>query len=249
LFAGADKLAGLGLIEHVYYLVLILMGLTSAVFLFGVLPSAATYEGTLLGGTLKLGGAVVGAALVVVGGHLFVPKTFTFPFTVYVHGRAGPQDIVLRNSGRVVLKLGAEPRSAPIGESGQAYFPAIPANFRGQEVSAWVESDTYESVDAGAGHRLIPPSIELAVQKKTLHYPLGGTVSDEAGNPLSGVTVTLPEYHVEEATNDQGRFDLEVVADGQRRVDLMAQKHGYQTLHLSPTLGDKGVNFSLKRAN
>ena len=37
----AEKLAPFGLIERLYYLVLVLMGLTAAVFLFGVLPSKA----------------------------------------------------------------------------------------------------------------------------------------------------------------------------------------------------------------
>jgi hypothetical protein len=40
---------------------------------------------------------------------------------------------------------------------------------------------------------------------------------------------------------------LQVVAEGQRIVELVAQKPGFQILHLSPTLGDPGVNFSLKR--
>src|SRR5580700_2682073 len=88
--AKAQTLSGLGLTEHVYYLVLVPMGLTAAVFLFGVIPSTATFEGKLLGGTLRLGGAVVGAALVVVGGYYFVPSGFTFPLTVYVYGQDGP---------------------------------------------------------------------------------------------------------------------------------------------------------------
>src|SRR5580658_3720888 len=79
----AEKLTALGLTDHVYYLVLVLMGLTAAVFLFGVIPSSASYEGTVLGGTLKLGGPVVGAALVVVGGYFFIPKASTFPLTAY----------------------------------------------------------------------------------------------------------------------------------------------------------------------
>src|SRR5271165_158465 len=77
----AERLASFGLIERLYYLVLVLMGLTAAVFLFGVLPSKAEYEGKLLGGTLKLSGAVVGAALVVVGGYYFAPNAPTFPLT------------------------------------------------------------------------------------------------------------------------------------------------------------------------
>jgi len=247
LIVNADKLIRLGMTEQIYYLVLVLMGVAVAVVLFRVLPSSAAYEGTLLGGTLKLSGPIVGAALVVVGGYVFMPRTFTFPLTVYVHGKGGPQDVVLRNSGRAVLELGPERRVEPIGDNGQAYFPAIPASFRGQEVPAWVESGTYESADPGAKHRLENASFYLVVRRKVLHYSLGGTVSDLAGNPLAGVRVMLPEFHVEGQTNDQGRFDLQVVAEGQRIVELVAQKPGFQILHLSPTLGDPGVNFSLKR--
>jgi hypothetical protein len=253
LIFNADKLAGLGLIEHLYYLVLVLMGLAAAVFLFGVLPSSATYEGTLLGGTLKLGGPIVGAALVVVGGYFFLPKPSTFPLTVYVHGEGGPQDIVLRNSGRVVIELGPEPQVKPIEQNGQAYFPAVPVNFRGQEVPAWVESDTYESADPKAKRRLEGSTLSLVVQRKILHYQLGGTVSDADGNPLADVRIVLPEFKVEGKTvegktDDVGRFDLQVVAEGQRIVELTAEKHGYQTVRLSPTLGDPGVNFSLRKA-
>jgi hypothetical protein len=247
LIANADKLTGLGLIEYVYYFVLVLMGLTAGVFMFGVIPSSANYEGTVLGGPLRLSGAIVAAALVVVGGYFFVPKTSTFPLTVYVHGERGPQDLVLRNSGRVMLELGPEPRVEPIGENGQAYFPAIPANFRGQTVPAWVESETYESVDPRAKQRLDGTTLHLVVQRKILHYKLGGTVLGPDGNPLSEVRVVLPEYHIEGQTNDEGRFELQVVAEGQRIVELVAQKQGYQTEHLSPTLGDPGITFSLKR--
>ena len=174
LIVNADKLTGLGLIEHVYYPALVLLGLAAAAFLFGVLPSSATYEGTVLGGTLKLGGAIVGAALVVAGAYFFLPEAPTFPLTVYVHGEGGPQDLVLRNSGRVMLELGPDARVEPIGENGQAYFPAIPASFRGQEVPAWVESETYESVDSRAKQRLDSTTLYLAVRKKIMHYLLGG---------------------------------------------------------------------------
>ena len=174
----ADKLARLGLTEHVYYLVLVLMGLSAAVFLFGVIPSSASYKGKVLGGELRLTGAVVGFGLVVLGGCFFVRKTFTFPLTVYVQGEKGPQDVVLRNTGRVMLELGPERRGEPIGDNGQAFFPAVPANFRGQEVSAWVESEAYESVNPQVKKQLDGTSLHLVVRRKILHYKVGGTVSD-----------------------------------------------------------------------
>jgi hypothetical protein len=248
LIVNAQKLSGLGLTEQVYYLVLVLMGLTAAVFLFGVLPSSATYKGKHLGGSLKLSGAVVGAALVVVGGYLFVPKGLTFPFTVYVHGQGGPSDIALRNSGHVVLKLGPELKSESIGDNGQAYFPAIPSNFRGQEVPGWVESDEYEVADASKLRGLEGVALDLTVQRKRRHYRLAGTVFDPAGNPLPGVRVSLTEYNLEAKTDGGGGFAFEVVDSNQRMVTLVAQKSGFNTAHLSPTLGDSGLNFSLQRS-
>jgi len=248
----AEKLAAFGLIERVYYLVLVIAGLTAAVFLFGVLPSKtsqAEYEGKVFGGTLKLGGAALGAALVVVGGYYFAPNGNTFPLTVYVHGEAGPQEPAPKDSGTVVLELGPERKTAQIGEGGQAFFPAIPSNFRGQQVPAWVDSEQYESVDAQAKQLLTGSVLYLTVRKKVRYFPLAGAVTDQAtGDPLSDVHVSVPEYQATTDTRADGHFELQIPADSQRIVDLMAQKPGYHTEQLSRTLGDTGVNFSLQRS-
>ena len=198
---------------------------------------------------MKLSGAVVGAALVVVGGYYFAPNAPTFPLTVYVHGEAGPQDTVLRNSGSVVLVLGPERKTAQIGDGGQAYFPAIPSSFQGQTVPAWVESDDFESV-APTTKQLISGSVlSLTVRKKVRHFTLAGTITDKAtGDPLAGVHVSVPEYHATADSDSNGRFELQVAADAQQMVELMAQKQGYHTEQLTRTLGDTGVNFSLQRS-
>ncbi len=154
---------------------------------------------------------------------------------------------MLRNSGRVVLTLGAEARRESIGDNGQAYFPQVPSVFRGQWVPAWVESEVYESVDANIKRRLDGPTLYLRVRKRINHYKLAGTISDVAGNPIPGVRVALPEYHVENKSNSDGRFELEVRDEQQHTVSLIAQKQGYQTARLSPTLGDPELNFLLKR--
>jgi hypothetical protein len=247
LITNVEKLASFSLVERSYYIVLVLMGLASAVFLFGVIPSSAGYQGHMFGGKLRLGGAIVGAAIVVVGGHFFAPQASTFPLTVYVHGPAGLQDKVLRNSGSVVLELGPETKSATIEDNGQAYFPAVPSTFHGLQVPAWVDSRTYELADSKMGLRLDGTVLYLEVKIKLNHYRLAGTISDDVGNPIFGVRVALPEYRVEQQTNGDGRFELEVVASSQQIVDIVAQKPGYEIKHLSATLGDTGVKFSLQR--
>jgi hypothetical protein len=246
LITNAERLSRFGLLQQIYYLVLVLMGLSAAGFLFGVLQSTATYTGKLWGGTLRLSGSVVGAALVVIGGYYFLPKATTFPLTVYVHGEGGPQDIVLRNSGRVVIKLGPAPQSEPIGDNGQAFFPAVPSDFRGQQVQAWVESETYGS--PGTTTTIEGTSLDLQVKKKIKYFKLAGTLLDSLGKPLPGVRITVPELKAETETNNDGWYELQIAADEERMVDLIAHKQGYETKRLSPTLGDSGFNFSLKRS-
>jgi len=111
-----------------FYLLVVPLGVITAAFL-RVRQSTATWTGKVLGGTLYISGPIVVVALVVIGGYVFIPKAASFPFTVYVRGETGPQDIVLRNRGKVFLKLDSEISSESIGENGQAVFPRIPANF------------------------------------------------------------------------------------------------------------------------
>jgi hypothetical protein len=246
LLVKADRVSRFGLTQQVYYIVLVPMGLAAAVFLFGVLQSSAEWVGEVLGGKLRLSGSIVGAALVVFGGYLFIPKATFFPLTVYVHGEGGSQDVVLRNSGKVFLKLGPEISSESIGENGQAVFPRILSDFRGQQVSGWVESDDYEASNPTV--MLDSSNVDLIVKKKIKHFALAGTISDKSGKPLPNVRVSLPEYHLEGVTNSDGRYEFQVTADREEMTDFTAEKQGYQTTRLRPTLGDSQVNFSLKRA-
>ena len=246
LIVNADRLSRFGLTQQVYYLVLVPMGLAAAGFLFGVLQSSAEWAGEVLGGTLRLSDSIVGAALVVFGGYLFIPKETFFLRTVYVHGEGGSQDVVLRNSGRVFLKLGPEISSESIGENGQAVFPRIPSDFRGQQVPGWIESEDYETSNTTV--TIAGNNVDLIVKKKIKHFTLAGTISDKSGMPLPNVRVSLPEYHLVEMTKNDGRFSFQVTADREEMTDLTAEEQGYSTVLLRPTLGDSQVNFSLKGA-
>ena len=101
-----DKLTAWGLTGNFYYLILLLLGLTAAAFLFGAMRSYARYRGRQLGGALELGGPVVGCAFVVIGGLALVKNPTTFPLTVYVHGEGGAAQLVLRKSGHILVDLG-----------------------------------------------------------------------------------------------------------------------------------------------
>ena len=241
----ADLLARLGLTGNLFYIVLLPMGLAAAGFLFGVVRSYARYSDKQLGGIFELGGPIVAFLLVVILGFVLVKPVKTFPLTVYVHGQGGPQDLVLRNSGDVLLDLGLDRRRQPIGSDGQAYFPSIPATFRGQEVPIGVQSDGFEANDPNRKYRLDGGSVYLPVQRKAGH--LSGRVQDENGKPLSGATIHVAGLST--TTDSAGHFEF-IIPGGrlQPALDLDARANGYSSSHLRVVPNANEVVIPLSRA-
>jgi hypothetical protein len=220
----ARLLVSLGLESRFYYLTLLPLGLSATGFLFGALRSVALYHGKHAGGALELGGPIVGFALVVIGGFFLPPPASNFPLTVYVHGSAGQQDLPLRNQGDVLLDLGGDRRSAPIGDKGQAFFPEVPANFRGRKVNIALDASGYEPAD-NSGLKLDGTSLYLEVRRKLSH--IAGSVLDETGKPIEGASVSVAG--ISTMSVDQGRFDIVVPSD--RVLDemiLRVSAGGYQ---------------------
>jgi len=241
----ANLLASLGLTGNLYYLVLLPMGLAAAGFLFGVVRSYARYSGKQLGGMLELGGPIVAFLLVVILGFVLVKPVTTFPLTVYVHGKDGPQDLVLRNSGDVLLDLGLDRRRQPIGSEGQAYFPAIPATVRGQEVAIGVQSDGFEVNDPNRKYRLDGGSVYLLVRKSAGR--ISGRVQDENGSPLSGTKIEVAGLSA--TTDSAGHFEFVIPGERlQADLELEAFAAGYAPKHYKVVPNANEVVVQLTRA-
>jgi hypothetical protein len=225
LLRNARLLVSLGLEGRFYYLVLLPLGLAVTGFLFGALRSFALYRGKHFGGALQLGGPIVGFALVVIGGFLLPVPASNFPLTVYVHGPAGPQDLPLRSEGAVLLDLGGDRRSAPVGDRGQAFFPEVPANFRGQKVNVALDAVGYERTDNSLV-QLNGTSVYLNVRRKPAR--ITGIVQDSDGYPVAGATISVAGMST--TSGDQGQFDLVLSYDRvEDRMVLRAAAKGYQT--------------------
>jgi hypothetical protein len=173
------------------------------------------------------------------------PSELTFPFTVFVQGEGGPSDVVLKNLGYVVLDLGGDRRTEAIGEKGQAYFPAIPAIFRNQEVPIGVQSDGFILSDPKKKYRLDGRSIYLSVQRKAGH--LSGRVEDDKDNAISGAIIHV--VGLSATTDSEGHFKVEIPGDQLKsELDLEVIASGYSSSHLKVVPNGNDAVVRLTRA-
>ena len=91
-------------------------------------------------------------------------------------------------------------------------------------------------------------TLEPSPQEQLVAQVLSGSIQDHDGEPLPGVTVSLPGFQgAATVTNELGRFELQVTAHQEQEVTLIAQKTGYRTEKRYPTLGNTGLNFIMRR--
>jgi hypothetical protein len=167
----APVLGRLGLTASAYYVLLLVLGLLAGGFLYGTLRLYGLSHRRQFGVALEVGGPVAILAMVVILGFVLPSPSPGFLVTVLVHGEAGPNDLVARGSGRVVLDLGGEHRREWIDRKGQAFFGHVPASFLGQEAGISLDSDVYEPADPGRRYRLDGKTIELVARRKPAPKP------------------------------------------------------------------------------
>lgn len=208
-----DTLVRLGLVGNVYYFLLVPLGLSVAVFLFGVLRSHATYVNKCKGKSLELGGPIVAFILVVVLGFYLVPNPEPLTLTLFVHGAEGQQDVPLRNTGWILLDLGGDRRREPIGDKGQSVFAGIPATFRGQSVPVALDAP---------GHELTVPNRKITIEDGTAYVELQpraaeltGYVRSDTAQPIAGAKVSVDGTSAQ--TDVSGFFRLTVPRAGPRQ--------------------------------
>lgn len=196
------KLVASGVQNQVFYILLIPWGLTSAVFLFGIMRSYARFTYKHVGNALELGGPVVLFCLVVVGGFKLVPPAAeTFDLAVRAHSADNP----LITSGEITLDLPGLPH-ANIGQDGEANFKGISPKLKGKAMKILPKVEGYEekwlipevdgnvlTVELEKEHptfvqkaTLVPPP----VKGKTIQIRVDGQKIDADFDELGGFTFT-----------------------------------------------------------
>lgn len=170
--------------------------------------------------------------------------TRLFPVTIYVHGPLGHQDIPLRNSGSVVIRLGIEPRSEPIGDDGQAYFPSVPSTFRDQSVPIWVESDEFET-DGNAEVRLSSSGNDVIVKRKP--GKLSGRVLEDTPylKPIAGAEIRVAGLVAK--TGNNGEFSVLIPGDRlQSKLEIDVTAFGHKPIFTTAVPNSNDIVIKLK---
>ena len=221
----AELLVRLGLVGQLWFVLLLLLGLAAAVCLFALFRSYARYTGKVLNGTMELGGPAVVMVLVIVLGFYLVPRPRErFDLTVFIHGEAGRQALVLRNRGRLFLDLGADRRGEAIGDKGEVRFVGIPADRRDLSVPVFLDAEPYELIERDARIKLDAEVAYLTVRAKL--FPLRGEIFDSSNRPLPGARLQLSGRTT--VTDADGRFELSLPADlpeSERVLTITAPNH------------------------
>ena len=244
----AQLLVSLGLTGNFYYVLLLALGLSAAIALFGVFQSGAIYRGNTGWGRLELGGAIVGCVLVVVGGFYLVPNPLPFAITVFVHEESGTNNLVPKDSGEVVMELGGKVERQEIGPDGTADFKDIAPSHRGEAAPLWFESNQFESVHPQQKYTLKGDAIQLEVRKKT--GKISGRVQDADGDGAPVPNAKLYLDGLSGTTDSGGHFELVIPGDRlkpQMEIEIAAE--GYELARYLVVPNSGHVVLHLKKAH
>jgi tetratricopeptide (TPR) repeat protein len=134
-----------------YYVLLAILGLAAAAFLFGALRSTARLTGTQYGYAADLGGPVVIAVLLVYGGFYFTKQPVEFWLTVRLKG---DQPITDAADTFIWVDLDARRERREFSTLGEAVITSIPARFRNSGLPIEFQSKVYRLKEEGSVYRI-----------------------------------------------------------------------------------------------
>ncbi len=144
--------------------------------------------------------------------------------TVFVHGKSGRQDMILRQQGFVLMDVGNERKRASINENGQAFFQNLQIG------------DTVQlNVDFSEPYKATQPNKKYVIEDEGSIYletalqgldKVFGTVLD-GDNPLPGVLVSIGSLR--DTTDETGYYEIQIPENlQQKQQEVKFTKSGYK---------------------
>jgi len=153
-------------------------------------------------------------------------KNKTTGITVFVVGKKGCTDFVLRKKGKVIMRVNrtGETKSESISDKGEAKFSGIEI---GEKVTLEIDfSEPYRAMKNDSIYTISDKkSICLMVELQNLNVITGKVISDES--PLPGVIVSINSSIVS-TTDSLGNYTLVIPLKHQKKQqEVFFDKNGY----------------------
>ena len=174
----------------------------------------------------------------------------TFSVTVFVHGKKGKDERILKNQGQVMLGLRTNEMPCSINEKGEATFKEIPMGFRGQKVLIRIEHPQPYRATYPDSLYLIEPNaaifVEVALEGTNRIF--GKVMDFKTEQWLDSVRVSVE--NVATYTDQFGWFELEIPENKQRkfqRVSFFKKGYEIEDLDSIPVHTQQEIGISLKK--
>lgn len=149
------------------------------------------------------------------------------PVTVFVHGKGGKQDMVLRQQGHIIMDVRGERKRQAISENGEAYFNNL---LIGDTLRLNVDfSEPYKSTHPDSVYVVGQDGrIYLEVELQHLEKVFGRVMYRDL--PLDGVAVGIGST-LRDTTDELGNYEIRIPPDQRKKTqELSFYKPGFKLL-------------------
>ncbi|MBY5363697.1 hypothetical protein HFO97_27905 [Rhizobium leguminosarum] len=180
----ADIKSG-GIVQQVYYVLLLLLGLGTAAFLFGGMRSTATIKGQHFGWAIDVGGPAAGAALVVLGGFYLAQPEKKFDLAIRLENitdTPAETSVVIDYARHDIL---------PVNSLGDALMKDIGTDWLSKKVKLRLESKNYKLEKEGAEYAVPEDRVlRIPVQKIAAPNPKKQQALDHLATVIEKIKAT-----------------------------------------------------------
>ncbi|RKN79790.1 patatin-like phospholipase family protein [Ulvibacterium marinum] len=175
----------------------------------------------------------------------------SFSITVFVHGKDGKDDLILKNEGSVVLDFGNTRESERVNGEGESTFKEIPIKYLGHKAHLFIEHpQPYVSANPDSSYILVKNKpLYLEVFLRGINKISGRVWDFKTENVIDSVRVSV--QNVATYTDEFGWFDLEIPPGKQSKfLKVNFFKEGFimeDIDSIAPHTGQP-IEISLKRS-
>ncbi|MEO8147494.1 MAG: hypothetical protein ABI723_07645 [Bacteroidia bacterium] len=192
-----------------YYITLVIVAFASALAVFSIQKSFASFDSTSQYGTLKLGGPVVVFFLVIIGGYYLPKNNFDLTINVY-DSKSGAI-----TNGSIVINIDDKKEERMLDNNGQASFKKILSEYRGIKASIEPKIKNYPAtaieITIPKKENVITITLEKNIDSTLVH----GSVINIKNIPVKDAIINFMGGKIKATTDNLGNYAVYLpIAEG-----------------------------------